>query len=521
MNGKPNAALAHLRRHADLLLALGVLLALLWLYFRTAAPDVLSGDSAEFQIVGATLGVPHPTTYPLSVLGGWLATQVFPSGTLARRVTLFSVVCVALAMTIGYGVLRRLGLVRAAALLGTLALAFTPGVWGAATVAEAYAPLLLLLCATALALAAGNLRAAALLAGLGATQHGLFVITLLPVVGFWLLHSLFGKTDPARLRIRRTIAVACCFAVGLTPLLYPVLQFARFGPFSGLDYGLPTLFFWGAPRNWGELADLLSGGAVRRGIFRLPDPAAALAVLRMVAARLWFEFGPLGVLLGVVGVWRCGRRPVLLVASGWVAAATLAYLLLLGPAVEDAPVFTLPLLLPWALWLALASDGLLAGPWLRSSAPASRREREGIPGRFGPGTRSRFPRIVAVLLLLAAVGWGYSRLPYTDKRGLTVFRAFGERALAMLPPNAAVISHWEQGTTLLYLHLVERQRPDVVVDINEPGDVPWAARALRYAGRPVCFVGGPASVAGLDVREIVRDGYAALYCAGGARGDGG
>ena len=57
------------------------------LYVRTAAPSVLSGNSAEFQMAAPLLGVPHPTTYPLYVLLGKLATLVIPFGDLAWRVT--------------------------------------------------------------------------------------------------------------------------------------------------------------------------------------------------------------------------------------------------------------------------------------------------------------------------------------------------------------------------------------------------------------------------------------------------
>src|SRR5215218_2866378 len=76
------------------------------LYVRTAAPSVLSGDSAEFQLAAPLLGVPHPTTYPLYVLLGKLATLVIPFGDLAWRVTLISSVCAALAVGFFFGIAR-------------------------------------------------------------------------------------------------------------------------------------------------------------------------------------------------------------------------------------------------------------------------------------------------------------------------------------------------------------------------------------------------------------------------------
>ena len=93
-----------------------------------------------------------------------------------------------------------------------------------------------------------------------------------------------------------------------------------------------------------------------RGIFRAPTLDAVVAVLRLVGQRLLFEFGPIGVPLGLLGSIALLRRArIAWLGAAWIFFATLAYLLLLGPAVQDAPVFTLPMLLPWALWIAAGS----------------------------------------------------------------------------------------------------------------------------------------------------------------------
>src|SRR4051812_43176560 len=127
-------------------LAAVVFVLFLALYVRTAAPSVLSGDSAEFQMAAPLLGVPHPTTYPLYVLLGKLATLVIPFGDLAWRVTLVSAGCAALAVALFYAVLRRLT-ASAPAVVGALALGLAPGLWNAATMAEVYALLMALLVA--------------------------------------------------------------------------------------------------------------------------------------------------------------------------------------------------------------------------------------------------------------------------------------------------------------------------------------------------------------------------------------
>ena len=74
---------------------------------------------------------------------------------------------------------------------------------------------------------------------------------------------------------------------------------------------------------------------MRRGIFRLPQAGAALATLRLVGERMLFEFGPLGVVLGLLGCVALTRRSrAAALGAAWVFLVTLAYLLLLGPAVE-------------------------------------------------------------------------------------------------------------------------------------------------------------------------------------------
>jgi hypothetical protein len=298
-----------------------------------------------------------------------------------------------------------------------------------------------------------------------------------------------------------------CFALGMTPWLYPLAQYARYGPFADApDYGLPRHYFWGAPTSWGEVFGLLIGGQIGRSIFRVPTAGQAGAVIWMVGKRLWFEFGLLGCALGPLGFVALLRRcRGAWLGAAWVFGATLLYLMLLGPAVEDAPVFTLPMLLPWALWIAAAVESLLSRVRCQLSVVRCRRPRT---TDHGPRTTVM---VVVSVLVAATLAWGYTRVPYASKRRLWLFREFGQATLQQLPPQAVVLAHWEQGMTLQYLRLVEGQRPDVWVDVVEPSDQAWGTRALRYAGRPVFFVGAAADVAGLPVELLRTAEYADLF----------
>lgn len=503
------------------------------LYAYTAAPSVMGGDSAEFQMAAPLLGVPHPTTYPLSILLGKLFTLAVPLGDLAHRVTLVSSFGAALAVALLGALARRLTGSALGGWLAALALMVAPGLWNAATMAEVYGLLAALIAGCWLAVAhvdAARLRAladglrrkglaqlwdhvqpsallAAFLAGLGIAHHGLFVFTTLPFVALaLLLYACWpralgaGRGRGVRSTMIAVASLGLSLALGLTPWLFPLIQYARFGPFSGENYGLPRFYFWGSPTRWADAIGMLAGGPMRQGVFRIPTPEAALAVLANLGTRLQFEFGTLGLALATIGcgwlLWRSWRA--------WLGAAciglgTLIYLLLLGPAVQDAPIFTLPMLLPLALWAG--AGGVALSSLIRRAA-----------GRWDTRVAAACAQAALAALLLLTLAWGKTRAPYANKRHLTVWRDFGQAALAQLPRNAIVMAHWEQGMLLQYLVLAEHQRPDVWVDVVEPTDDPWQERAQeRYAGRPVFLVGGAGDVQGMDVTLVLANDYANVY----------
>lgn len=62
------------------------------LYLPTLAPGLLYGDSAELQTLAQTLGLTHPTGYPVYVLIARLFVALVPLGSIAYRVNLLSAV---------------------------------------------------------------------------------------------------------------------------------------------------------------------------------------------------------------------------------------------------------------------------------------------------------------------------------------------------------------------------------------------------------------------------------------------
>lgn len=466
------------------------------LYMMTASPDVQAGDSAEFQLAAVTAGVPHPTTYPLYVLLTHLSTWI-PLGNPAWRVTAFSALAGGMSVGLMWHWLVTLKQRPHLATIGAIAFGVTPGIWNAATIAEVYTLLILLMLGVAIALqrmidtpTTWRLAWVVWLTTLGGFYHGLFVLTAAPIallICIWVWHN--------RVRDVEWHWVGLAVLAGLLPLAYPFVQFARFGPFSGNDYGLPTHYFWGAPQHWRDVIDLLTGGAVRRELFAVPDLPALISMSIALMRRMGFEFGPIGLMLIGIGALALGttHRRLFGLTLG-VVVPTTAYVLAIGPGVIDWPAFTIPLLIPLTLYLTWGCN------WIMTRIDTLNRL---------PAWRATF---VTLGLLLVTLAWGYLRYPVSAKQHLTLYREFASAVHQTLPANAVVITHWEQGMTLQYLRYAEGQRPDVWIDVVEPGDDPWLARAQRrYPGRAVFLIGGPASVADMPVTLLIDQQYADLY----------
>src|SRR5262245_21240484 len=88
---------------------LALVLGVLALYMATLLPGIGSGDTAEFQRVAPTLGVAHPTGYPLYTMLGWLWSRLPLGGTPAWRMNLFSAGAAALAVGALFLAARALG----------------------------------------------------------------------------------------------------------------------------------------------------------------------------------------------------------------------------------------------------------------------------------------------------------------------------------------------------------------------------------------------------------------------------
>ncbi len=118
-------------------MTIAVFLSVFALYLRALPPALAPWrDTGEMSLAAATLGVAHPTSYPLYVLLGKLAT-LFPLGNPAYRLNLLSAVAGAAACALLFALLRaRRG--TGPALAAAAVLALNPSFWAVSQVSEMY-----------------------------------------------------------------------------------------------------------------------------------------------------------------------------------------------------------------------------------------------------------------------------------------------------------------------------------------------------------------------------------------------
>ncbi len=200
------------RRHA-LLVALGLSVLCLGVYYASLGSSVGGGDSGELITAAWDFGVAHPPGYPLWILLAKLFIEVIPAASVAVRVNLLSAVCDAAAAGVICYVVSRQGRSLAAGVAAGGLWAFGSLIWRYAIVAEVFA-LNNLFVALLVAVAFAYWRrpryrlawCGACLFGLGLTNHQTLLFVGLPLVLMLLRRGLRlrprdpDKPPPRRLR---------------------------------------------------------------------------------------------------------------------------------------------------------------------------------------------------------------------------------------------------------------------------------------------------------------------------------
>jgi len=433
------------------------------LYAAGTAPGLSILDSGEFLGVAATLGVAHPTGYPLYALLGQLAT-LFPWGGQAFLINLVSAAAAAGAaffVALAAGELARqldldnVARALAIAAAGLLVLAGRT-LWSVATMAEVYA--LNAFFWGALLWAAARLRRTgaprelyvlALVAGLSLANHVTIILFFPPLVFIgW----------PGRARARTLVGAlplaAALFLAGVSVNLYTPLRAAQ-----------KPLFNWNDPSTAGSVYAHLAGFQYRGLLMRGTASAfkAALAGCWKLAPS---NVGPAAAFAAAGLAWLfIKRRPAVALALIIYYAGYLAYC---GAyAIRDIYYYVIPLHLA-VVFLAAVGLGVVAD----------------VIGRRRPAVRPAAAAAV-LALTLAAGGWGFaSNFPFGHRRSFSFAEAHGSRLLGALPAGALVFSSGDTNGNVTWHNLyVRRFRPDVAVadQARLPNRDYLTSLALRHA----------------------------------------
>lgn len=416
-------------------------------YCLTMTPGVSFIDSGELATVATTLGVAHPTGYPLFTLLGWLVAHLPLGSEPIVRLNVFAALCSAAGAAVLYFVIRRILVLSNApgadrtmtvsACGGALLVAFSRTYWSQALAIEVYSlhslfiALLLLTFLRAAFPAKGEVIGAgrwylfALIVGLSFTNH---MTTILLAPGLMVMYFLSqGWNAGSR---RRLMVMAVPFLTGLSVYLYLPLRAAQ-GP----------LFNWGNPADVRRFVAHAFGKQYRIWIF--DSASTAGRQLSHFIATLPGEMTIVGLLAAVVGMVVLVRRNRVL-GTGMVLLLVGCVGYSINYDIKDIDSYFLLAYIVAGVW---AGVGLHVLPV--KSLGWGRRGLAGFTSGVGV-------MVIAVVLL----AW-----PSVDRSGDHLVEDYTQNMFSSLDSGAVVFSYqWDYWvSSSYYQQYVRGIRPDIAV----------------------------------------------------------
>ncbi len=433
MAGKLLPAVARLSARIDWL-AVIIAVVVSAAYLRTLAPSVLWSDYGEYQYSAYGPMVPHQTGYPLFILLAKLWTFL-PVGDIAYRVNLMSAFWGVVTILLTYECVKRLTGQKAIAAVSALTLAFSAAFWFYASISAVrtfhtlFVALVTLLVIN-LAQRRTPVEAIALALGLSLTHHRM-TIFLFPGVAW----AVWRSRSHVRWSLRRWIVLALLFV--LPQALYLFVVFGR---------------QWGSAREfWNFVLALNEGPAV----LSKPLEQILAQFAQQVLPALWKSLTPVGLGLALVGFVALGlddlrganRRGV----GGYLIVGWVLNIFFAGIHFTEDPTHYLThgfVLQAVAMGAGLATllDGL--GRVALALAPAL--------SRFAKGK-------AAWLTLVLPLVMAWVNLPIADQSGTGWIGPFTLEELTSIEANSTVIADWSFTMPYRYHQIVEGQRRDITL----------------------------------------------------------
>jgi len=429
-------------------------------YLLTLSPTVGFIDSGELAAVACTLGVAHPTGYPLFTLLGRLFVMLpLPWEEIVRLNLMAALMCAAsvfvffqLSLVLLEPVVRRFGFspsLRFAASGGaSLLLGFSETWWSQAVSAEVYALHMLLVTTTLLVFfrAVEGRRealwyAGAFLLGLCFTNH---MTTILLVPG--LVYLYFSRFGFHRSSLNRLLRLLPVFLLGLSLYIYLPLRAA-----------VPPPLNWGDPSTLERLLWHLRGKQYSVWIFSSTEVIGRQLTHFLTSLPGEFAYpGLIAALAGLVVLWRASRRG----AITTILFFAFCVLYAVNYDIQDIDPYFLLAHMMIGLW---GGCGLLAVGhwWVRV---------------WGWGRT-----VAAALLLLSGflpLGMHYRDVDQSENR---LVEDYTRNVFLSLAPNALVLSYqWDYWVSASYYYQnVRSVRRDVTVVDKELLRRSWYLRELE------------------------------------------
>jgi len=436
-------------------------------YYVTLAPTITwqhnGADSGDLVTAAYTLGIAHPTGYPLFALLG-RAFTLLPVGEVAYRVNLMSAVLAATTVSIVYATVllrcpedpRKLSAVLIAA-ASALLFGFSHTFWSQAVIAEVYSLnaflVALLVYLVTLFRFAGSTTVLWILCfvlGLSLGNH-LSVALFLPGILFLVLRN--RRPTPTT-----ALAMTGCFLLGLSIYLYLPLRAAQKPPIN-----------WGAPDTWPGFWWAVSGSIYRRYAFALPLahlPGRISSWMNMIVQ----QFTWLGVALGLVGIWDLWENErdyfVFSLAS---FGAVVVYSVMYNT--TDSYVYLIPSYLLFVLWIARGAWYCLHEmlyPWIEERWDLAR-------------SRSHLLSLVSLSLLLLPALLLCSNIASLDLSDDWTAYHYAAQVFSETPSEALIIADTDAHIfSLWYLRYVVAPESHKVVVAKGLFHYPWYKENLSW-----------------------------------------
>jgi hypothetical protein len=446
-------------RWLDPLTGLTIFATCFLLYNATLTPGLsyASPDGNELTTVAATLGLAHPTGYPLFTWLGFLFTRL-PIGDVAHRTNLMCAILGAGSVAMLYHILRRIELSRAIAAFAAFFFGVSTTFWSQAVITEVYAPNVFMLGLTVWLLLmwanplphpppqAGEGRGGGLWFIACALVFSLSLGTHMSNLGFAPAYALFILlTDWRTLCVKRPLTILAAFVafmLGVAQFLWIPLRVATVNDPLILRFPPNTLIGMYV-YTFGAFSNL-----------RFAFPISALPDRVVVyLTYLTQNFTVVGVALGVFGMWALlFRHP----KRFWLFATMyfIHVLFFTQYKVFDLDVFFIPSYFIFAVFVGVGAQQLYE--WLRAFLAS---------GIASPRVRAAAIALAVSVFLFAPVTLlAAGNAQTNDRRTDTAIGDFYRNVFAMLPRDSILVS-WRGvfGYDMFYWQKVYNVRPDVII----------------------------------------------------------